>query len=341
MTLNFSIQQKCLSCPFGKCTTYIREQSKKMKDRDTLYRISQNKLMACIFDEGLPGAPGYAELLDDSIDSVLTRMLGVALESGLLIERLEPEHYGETESGFIITKAQAGKIRGDIAEALMRAIFWNMCVEINANTRLKSEACKQAPSDSRETPLVSIITVGDNYDLKQLFDKDSAKAIEGFEKRLAASKTGLYYSTPDFFIVNISSLDEQSRTKLQVPIADLGLDSQQRLSEARYLVERKLTPDDILMVFGLKTSIRSDRMYQFLYEANGFKAVWRGAFNSVPPRYLSVMTRTFGANYNKLSSAEFLSLLEEFPSKAIDHVVHGESIREIRDSLSSELIKIL
>lgn len=336
MTFDFSLEAKCPSCSFGKCTAYIREQSKRMKDRDTLYRISQNKLMACVFDQGIPGMPGYTELLDETIDSILFRMLGLAEASGRLIERIQPEHFGETEAEFVITSSQAGKIRGDIAEMLMRAIFWNMCAGINA--KLYSET---SGVGLRCSPALSILTVGDNYGIHQLFMPEYSNKIHKFVSDLAEYETGLYYSTPDFFIINVAGLDEESRFTLSQPIPDLGLNSQQRLVEARRLVEGKLRPEDVVMVFGLKTSIRSDRMYQFLYEANGFKAVWRGAFDLKPPLYLSVMTRIFGANYKKLESVEFLSLLDESPAKAIDKVVHGETVREITESLSAQLIKLL
>ena len=331
MTFNFIATEKCISCPYGNCTSYIREQSKKMKDRNTMYRIGQNKLMSCIFDSGLPGSEGYEKIADLTIDEILNQMVNKAIEAGEATEIHNPNHYGKTEKPFFVSNAQVGKIRGDIAEMLLRAIFWNLSIDINNQLKEFTQGQK-----SRE---IAIITTGDNYNLKNLFSNNDSLLIEDLETKLEACGTSLSYSTPDFFVINIENIDQEAKAILQSQIESLSEENQFILNESKKLVEGKLKAEDVLMVFGLKTSIRSDRMYQFLYEANAFKAIWHGAFKKQAPQYISVMTRVFGANYKKLQSVELVSLTKAVPERAIDKIIHGETIQQINSALAEVLIQ--
>jgi len=110
---------------------------------------------------------------------------------------------------------------------------------------------------------------------------------------------------------------------LGVPIR-LSEASQSLLVSSRKRLEGKVAASALLFAIGLKTSIRSDRMYQFLFEANAWKFLWRSAFKLKPSRYFSVLSRYYGANPEKLRSVEFASigagLGEARP--AIDAMVH-------------------
>ena len=75
----------------------------------------------------------------------------------------------------------------------------------------------------------------------------------------------------------------------------------------------------MVLALAIKTSIRSDRMYQFLFEANAWKFVWHRAFRIEPSRFYCVVTGTYGTNPDKLNSVDFSSVSKkQGASKAID-----------------------
>ena len=71
----------CTRCPHGVCVSYIREQSKRMKDRDTQYRLAQSTAMACYFESGVPGF-SLAHQPDAPIGSFIEAMTANSLAAG-------------------------------------------------------------------------------------------------------------------------------------------------------------------------------------------------------------------------------------------------------------------
>ena len=63
-------------------------------------------------------------------------------------------------------------------------------------------------------------------------------------------------------------------------------------------------------------------MYQFLFEANAWKYLWRVPLEAPPVPYHCVTAQSFGANSDKLRSIDF-SAIEGKPSSAIDRHVCG------------------
>ncbi|AWF99892.1 putative restriction endonuclease (plasmid) [Clavibacter michiganensis subsp. insidiosus] len=84
---------------------------------------------------------------------------------------------------------------------------------------------------------------------------------------LRAAGLGMPTSTPDVAIIVLPQ-SEQGNPVWATSLDDLSLANQRVLDHAHTLVEHKVEPGEIILAIALKTSLRSDRLYQPLYEAN-------------------------------------------------------------------------
>ena len=315
MPFELNPKQDCLNCEHGKCVSYIREQSKRMKDRDTQYRLAQKSSMACTYDRGIPG---ISRVFSGStpLNEYVNKCIGNGVLAGQYIEANEPEHFGEVEASFSLTSGQIGKVRGDIFETLVRAVLWNSCRFMNKNNRASAPNVFST-FDSKE--VYGAITLGDNYDLKKLFTPSAAEVFLNFEKELEKNSTSFCYSTPDLIVFKCK--DETMANFFSQEVSNLSIANQDLLSTSRSEIEGKLNPEDIVLAAGIKTSIRSDRMYQLLFEANAWKAIWRVIYDIKPSKYYSLIGQSYGADPKKLNSIEFTSLNGQ-RAKAIDGLIH-------------------
>ncbi|HYG26221.1 MAG TPA: hypothetical protein VD906_04880, partial [Caulobacteraceae bacterium] len=185
----------CATCPHGVCVKYIREDSRRMKDRDTLYRLMQNTGMACSFDQWIPGFGPTPPGPEPTITSYAERVIENARQAGRHLESLTPNRFGDVEAPFVLTAGQVGKVRGDVFEMLARSILWNACASLNR--RIDGQPDTKGPECLRNTApkhRVAVVTLGDSYDLKDLFDDESAETLRTYEDALSAAGTALHYS---------------------------------------------------------------------------------------------------------------------------------------------------
>ncbi len=325
-------ESSCKRCAYGTCVSYIREQSKRMKDRDTLYRIAQAVGMSCSFDAWIPGfnseAPATTRLIDYA-----ERVVANAKKAGAILEKMSPNHFGNVEAPFIITAGQSGKVRGDVFEMLCRAILWN-CATAVRRERHRPPAGFILPAALRGPAIkrkLALLTLGDNYDLKKLLEPKSRKRLREFEQSLHARGTSVSYSTPDVVCVDITELPDSEKSTFDGFITTLDPGNQRKLSMARQMLENKVRAADLLFAAGIKTSLRSDRMYQFLYEANSWKFLWARAFGIPPPNYYVLTSQVFGADPAKLSSVDFSSMVggPGQARRAIDGVFQLKSVDDL------------
>ncbi len=325
----FTIQpsEDCASCPYGKCVSYIREQSKRMKDRDTQYRLAQKISMACTYDNEIPGFDTH-ELGNKKLSELVNQCIFNGVAAGKYIEEQIPTHFGSSvEQAFSLTSGQVAKVRGDVFETLARVILWNasLCLSNRYPGKLpettRSMFLDTMASDQKEPAPYAAITLGDNYDLKQLFHSEAREKFTAFEQSLNERGTSFCYSTPDVIVIRCRS--QEIWRHFSEPITSLSIHNQDVLSSSRLAVEGMLDPSDIILAAGIKTSIRSDRMYQLLFEANAWKAIWRSIYGTEPSKYYSIIGQSYGADPRKLNSIEFTSLGKDLNSvsKAIDGLV--------------------
>ncbi len=286
----------CLQCPYGVCVEYLGD--KKFKDRATKYRLKQNTVAWCVFDRWLPGS--WVDEADQHAASSLTDWTD--LLNQIFINGREAGNT-RTQAGlltvdgkpFFLTEQQVGKVRGDVFQLLVGASLWNACIKHN-EARLAGE------------PMYAVLTLGDNYDLTTLLTKEYGDKLHALQRQLSVSDTQLAYSTPDFVVIDITSLAPTTQAHFSTPITNLHPDNQVKLVSSRKILEGHIGGNTILAAIGLKTSIRSDRMYQLLFEANAWKFVWRAGFGIPASRYYAIFMGGYGADAGKLTSVDFSSV---------------------------------
>jgi hypothetical protein len=275
-----------------------------------------------------------------SLADAADHMIDNALLAGKHLEG--KGYFGKVESPFIITPGQTGKVKGDVYELLCRAVLWNCCSYINNSKTISldnSDLLDSVFSKSVFNKKIAILSLGDNYDLKKLFKDRHKKIFLDFELSLEKRGTSLCYSTPDIVCVDITALESDVVDHFSRPITNLSLNHQSILQASRSVIEGRLSPSDILFAAGIKTSIRSDRMYQFLFEANAWKFLWKRVFTDHMSRYYVLLTRYYGANPSKLSSVAFVSV-DEHPKTAepaIDNVCSFISAKDLMNWLCHAL----
>lgn len=286
--------------------------------------------MACAFEEWIPGFTS-AVPEDEPFSGFLKRLTDNACAAGKILESQEQNLFGIVEEPFFLTSAQLGKVSGDVFEMLTRAILWNCCAYLNSSVEMRLKfGLDHVPIElesAESTQKIAVITLGDNYDLKHLFTEDAVKKLQNYENALSIQNTSLCYSTPDLICVRLSGKNADLVPVFSKPISSLGKNEQKLLSGSRSIIEGRIEPEDILFASGLKTSLRSDRMYQLLFEANAWKFVWRNIFEITPSKYFSVVTRSYGADPEKLHSVEFSSAGNGAKDalRAIDGVIRIDS----------------
>ncbi len=331
----------CKACPHGYCVTYIREQSKKMKDRDTLYRVRQIPGMACAFEDYIPGFSKTHSSKSRLIEYAELVVANAKL-AGNFVEANDPEFFGKVEAGFIITSGQSGKVRGDVFEMLCRAVLWNCAAIIRNSADIALSADffipppLQAAANGRK---IALLTLGDNYDLKNLLNADSANKLRRLEEALLSKGTSIKYSTPDIVCIDTTNYGTEINDHFNSIIDSLNGENQEKLARARSLIEGMVEPADIIFAGRIKTSIRSDRMYQFLYEANSWKFLWSRAFHIKPSQYYVLTSEIFGADPTKLASVDFSSLENGLDQarRAIDGVFHLDTAAALIEWLVDRL----
>ena len=81
-------------------------------------------------------------------------------------------------------------------------------------------------------------------------------------------------------------------------------------------------PEDLVFCAGIKSSIRSDRVYQLLFEANAWKYLFRKVFDAPPSKYIALVTENYGTRSNKLYSVDFSSC--HLAGERYERVIDGD-----------------
>ena len=335
----------CCTCPFGYCVINIRDASRRMKDRDTHYRMIQSTGAACAFEDWVPG------LREDDCTTPLfdhiERMVSNATQAGRALETIGSNHFaksGAVEAPFFLTSNQIGKVRGDTFELLCRAILWNCAAVVTRRSLGLAPTQHTWLEEQLADPLgvrIAVITLGDNYPLPELFRPAARETLTAFVTRLHETGVTLSYSTPDTLCISLENLPDDVVRFFVEPIKALDVGSQRRLRDAVRRVEGRITPADVLFAAGIKTSLRSDRMYQFLFEANAWKYIWRVVFGVELGGFHSLVARIYGADPRKLRGVDFsLDPEASVPRPVIDELVIAQTPMDLVKWFRSALFAI-
>lgn len=234
--------------------------------RATRFRILQQNMLAYTF----PFVPGFAAsaaaVNTMAFSEVVQRPLDNAEQEGQLL-------FGED---FALSPNAVAKVAGDVFEEIEAAIYWNAAAWWNQ--LMRGDAWPSAPRYAKPSSLpsekaqVAALSLPRNYDWIRLLDAEAGETVGELREKLSAHDLSLPTSTPDLLIVRLPESLREDEKYVQ-PLPDLGLPSQETLDRAYRKFEGTLGPSDFLLAIALKKSLRSDRLYQPLYEANNMQLI--------------------------------------------------------------------
>lgn len=239
-----------------------------VRGRTTRFRLLQANALAYTFVDGIPGfsTPGINALPFHQL---------VARPSANMIAEGTTRFGGDFEA----TGNQVAKVDGDVFETVIAAIHWNAAALWNS--RMRGNDWQTQPRYPRPTTgpdvrrQVAALSLPRGYDWVRLLTPEARQVIQDLRDRIAIDGLGLPTSTPDLLIVDLPRAME-AMTEFTRPLPDLGRPSQRRLYDAHQAFEGQVRPDGFVLAMAVKKSLRSDRLYQPLYEANIMQLLLEG-----------------------------------------------------------------
>lgn len=239
-----------------------------VRGRPTKFRLPQGNMMAYTLGEFVPGwAAGGVNRLP--FPQILGRPIDNAVQYG-------QQMFGEA---FEVSSNQVAKVAGDIFQEVEAAALHNAACHWNRfmsgsqwSPPVRYPRPTVAPSLSRQ---VAVVSLPRRYDWVRLLTDEAREAITDLRTDLGGHELLLPTSTPDIVVV---VLPESCRgiTDFGQEATDLGHAEQRRLRDLYKQLEGRVQPGQIILAIALKKSLRSDRLYQPLYEANIMQLLLEG-----------------------------------------------------------------
>jgi hypothetical protein len=251
-----------------RCIEDLREAP--IRNRKTKFRLAQQNMMQYTFGSFVPGfAAGGGSVNTMSYQDIVNRSLENANAEGTLLFGVDYE----------VSPSAVAKVTGDIFEVVSSAVLWNAAARWNRymtegkwRTVPRYARPSLEPSPGRQ---VAALNLPRNYDWVKLLVEPAQQNISQIRGQLAKRGMGLPTSTPDLAVVALPAdyrADERWRTEL----TGLDRENQALLTDAHELMAGKVEAGEILLAVAFKASLRSDRLYQPLYEANIMQLLLEG-----------------------------------------------------------------
>jgi hypothetical protein len=239
-----------------------------VRGRPTQFRLAQYNMMAYTFGEFVPGwtAGGINRM---PFPQLLDRPVKNAVEYG-------KQMFGQV---FAVSANQTAKVAGDLFQDIEAAILHNAaCVwneYMKSGTWQASRSYKKPSLPPKDTRQVSVVSLPRRYDWVKLLTPTAFADIEKVRAQLKQHDLLLPTSTPDLVVV---VLPAGCRTDADFTTQSTGLVhlEQRRLYNLHKKLEGNVEAGEIVLAIALKKSLRSDRLYQPLYEANIMQLLLEG-----------------------------------------------------------------
>jgi hypothetical protein len=180
---------------------------------------------------------------------------------------------------FILSGQQVAKVEGDVFETVEAAIHWNAAARWNRLMRAgawdgqpRYPRPRSRPARNRQ---VAVLSLPRRYDWVRLLTPTASATIESLRSELAERDLKLPTSTPDLLIVALPT-EYRDDERFVTELPNLRLDSQRLLGRLHRDMEERIEPGEFILSIALKKSLRSDRLYQPLYEANIMQLLLEG-----------------------------------------------------------------
>lgn len=251
-----------------RCVQDLREAP--VRNRDTQFRLLQQNMLAYTFDSFVPGFSSSGVLNDTPFSQIVQKPIDNADEEGALLFRAD----------YNVTPNARAKVAGDIFEVTTHAVLWNMAARWNAymvgspwNTLPRYRRPVTRPDPARQ---IAVLNLPRGYDWVRLLDPEAQQGIEAIRATLSARHgLALPTSTPDIAVVVLPE-QEQANSTWRSELPNLRIVHQSTLRTAYQRLEGNVKPGALIFAVAVKRSLRSDRLYQPLYEANVMQLLLEG-----------------------------------------------------------------
>ncbi len=304
----------------------------RIRGRDTQFRIIQQRVMDCALDSFVPGTDGDP---DPSRPFAAYRAQAYA----------NVERAGKIAwtGDFQLSSAQKGKVDGDIYEMMEAAALWNAAAAWNLfmDSGQWTSTTFTKPPDAVATPTrkVAIVKMARGADTTLLLSEKARAEYEAFSTALRNRDMELKLSTPDILGLRIPDPMPPGFQPFMTPITNLTFACQDILETAWRSIQGTLEGRHFLFAIAVKTSTRSDRLYQALFEANALKYILGYVLRGPAIRFHAHLESFEGADViGRYKAASMTSLLAGgTPSKAIDDTYRAVSPRDVAQRILNEL----
>jgi hypothetical protein len=295
-----------------------------VRGRATLFRLSQQNMLDYTYQEFVPGfAPtginrlGFEQLVAKPTDNA----------------RAEGDHlYGDQ---FRVTTEQVAKVEGDLFEVIESAILWNAAARWNAYMAGEEWATTPrytrphlAPDTERQ---VAVLNLPRRFDWVRMLEPGARDAVQAVRAQLEAHDLLLPTSTPDILIVVLPE-EYRNDPTFRTELPNLQHDAQGTIGGAYRLLEGRIAAGEFILAIALKKSLRSDRLYQPLYEANVMQLLLEGKLGA--PRVDFEVHTLESAGTGAQDTYRAVSLA----AVATDHAQPHRAIRELHHPSSPDAL---
>jgi hypothetical protein len=274
-------------------------------------------MLAYTFADWVPGFSASSVYNTTPYAEIINRPLENANSEGRLFFGVD----------YVVEAPARAKVAGDIFEIVSSAVMWNAAALWNefmvggrwTSTRLGYSRPATTPVRNRQ---VAVLNLPRDYDWVDLLVAEAKEKIALLRGALAADGLHLPTSTPDMAVVALPER-HQEEPEWRTELRDIGRASQDVMQQARRRLEGEVEPGEILLAVAFKKSLRSDRLYQPLYEANIMQLLLEGHLSAPKVEFEVHTLEHFGTDArHTYEAASLYSVLTD------NHVRH-RAVREL------------
>ena len=197
------------------------------------------------------------------------------------------------------------------------------------------------PDGAVPTPTrkVAIVKMARGADTTKLLSPTARAEYFAFETALQKRGLELKLSTPDILGLRIPDPMPEGFDVFMSPLPNLTLQSQEQLETAWRGIQGSLEGRHFLFAIAVKTSTRSDRLYQALFEANVLKYILGYVLRGPAIRFHAHLETFANADVvGRYKAASMTSLLAGgVPSKAVDQLYLALNPKDTAQMILDEL----
>ncbi len=324
----------CSNCQFGHCFEDLRNTP--IRGRTTKFRLTQATALHCTFHDFTPGGLSDPDLTR-SFDVYLKQLESNVIAAGKSLLGDE----------FDIGGSALAKVSGDSFELMHAALLWNAAVQWNKlmgtgewEDGIFAMPERSVPSVRRK---VGVLWLPRGYDTTLLFRPDVRDALRASQVALETRGMSLNMSAPDVVGIRLSTDLNVDLSIFEQEIPNFRHENRNRLENAYKLLEGRLDGRSFLFAVAVKRTIRSDRLYQPLFEANVLKYLIGDVLGGAAFKFYVILGSAEGADVRKhYSSAALPSLVRGGqPFLAIDKYFVSASPRHSTQEMLNDFVTFI